>query len=195
MGDVVFLGAISKGVIHAKVDAVVNHKDGAGKFDRRDAFLKALRQAAGPTDYGTLLETQAGALRAETTYLRDAFYTSPNAWGGDGDAAYAILRLGLIKAIEEAGDTLLLDSYWLAAAGDKVVEAILCKSSTQVTRIFLTPPIPMTAENSRKRHTDAPMWVITAQGTPKETEGFERNDAVVRGVQGKVVTWQRREFP
>jgi hypothetical protein len=194
MGDVVVAGAISKGVIHVKVDAVVNHTDGAGKFDRREGFLQALRQAVAPTDYGTLLETQAGALRAETTYLRDVFYTTPNGWGADGGSVFAILRLGLIRAIEEAGSTRLLDSYWLAAS-EKVVETIICRSPIQVTRIFLTPPIPMTPENSRKRHTDAPMWVVTPQGAPSEREGFERNDAIVRAVEGNTVTWQRREFP
>jgi hypothetical protein len=194
MGDVVVPGAISKGVIHVRVDATVNHKDGMGGFDRRAAFLQALRQTTRPADSGQFLETQAGALRSETTYLRDVFYTTPNAWGADGDAVFNVLRTGLIKAIEEAGTNLLVDSYWLAAS-EKVVETIVCKSPVQVTRIFLTPPIPMTPENSRKRNTDAPMWVVSPQGEPPENDGFERNDAVVRAVQGRMVTWQRREFP
>lgn len=198
MGNLVMSGAISKGVIHKKIDDLVNEKDSSGRFAKRDAFLRALRLAAGPPAYLNLLEAQAGATRDEITYLRSKFYTTPNAWRGDGKAAYHILHIGLIKALEEAGDRLPLDSYWLAAAGGKTTESIVCRSATQVTRIFLTPPVPMpTGTRSRQliRHTDVPMWVVASRGNPRQKVGFETSDAIVRTVNGKVVTWQRREFP
>lgn len=195
MGDLVMSGAISKGVIHKMVDDVVNERDSAGKFHKRDAFLAALRQATSPAAYLTLLAAQAGATRDQITYLRDKFYSTPNAWKADGKSVYAILRIGLIKALEEAGGTLLLDSYWLAAAGGKTTEAIICRSATQVTRIFLTPPIPMPKAPRPKRHTDVPMWVVAPRSDAKQKAGFETSDAIVKAVSGKVVTWQRREFP
>ena len=100
-----------------------------------------------------------------------------------------------VKALEEIGDRLLLDSYWLPAASAQAVEVIICKSATQVTRIFLTPPVPPGAGPMNTRHTDAPMRVVCAQTKPEEQPNFAVHDAVVRAVQGKVVTWQRREFP
>ena len=198
MGNLVTSGAISKGVIHKIIDDLVNERDGAGRFVKRDTFLKALRQATSPPAYLKLLKEQAGATQDQILYLRDKFYTTPNAWRADGKAVYAILHLGLVKALEEAGDTLPLDSYWLAGAQGKTTESIICKSAAQVTRIFLTPPVPMSPGAMARlpmRHTDAPMWVVAAGGTATPRKGFETNDAVVRAVRGKIVTWQRREFP
>lgn len=197
MGNLVMSGAISKGVIHKKIDDLVNEKDG-GRFVKRDAFLNALRNATSPSAYLNLLEAQAGATRDEITYLRSKFYSTPNAWRGDGKAAYHILHVGLIKALEEAGDRLPLDSYWLAGAGGKTTESIICKSATQVTRIFLTPAVPMpTGARARQmiRHTDVPMWVVASRVDARQRVGFATSDAIVRTVSGKVVTWQRREFP
>lgn len=195
MGDLVMAGAISKGVIHKMVDDLVNARDG-GRFHKRDTFLEALRRATSPTAYLRLLEEQAGASRDQITYLRTKFYSTPNAWRADGKAVYAILRVGLIKALEEAGGTLPLDSYWLAAAAGKTTESIIVRSTSQVTRIFLTPPIPMTrAEVRPKRHTEAPMWVVAPRTDARQRAGFETSDAIVKAVNGKVVTWERREFP
>lgn len=198
MGNLVTSGAISKGVIHKIIDDLVNERDGAGRFVKRDAFLKALRLATSPPAYLKLLKEQTGATPDQILYLRDKFYTTPNAWRADGKAVYAILQVGLVKALEEAGDTLPLDSYWLAGAQGKTTETIVCKSAAQVTRIFLTPPVPMApgvAARLPRRHTDAPMWVVAARDGVTRKKGFETNDAVVRAVSGKVVTWQRREFP
>jgi hypothetical protein len=195
MGNLVTSGAISKGVIHKIIDDLVNERDSAGRFVKREPFLKALRQATNAAAYLKLLKDQAGATQDQILYLRSKFYTTPNAWRADGKAVYAILHVGLIKALEEAGDTLPLDSYWLAAAGGKTTESIVCRSATQVTRIFLTPPVPMPRGMMARRHTDAPMWVVAARGGAKEKAGFETSDAIVRAVSGKIVTWQRREFP
>jgi hypothetical protein len=198
MGNLVTSGAISKGVIHKMIDDLVNESDSSGKFVKRDTFLKALRQATSPSAYLKLLEEQAGATRDQITYLRTKFYSTPNAWRADGKSVYTILQVGLIKALEEASDTLPLDSYWLAAAGGTTTESIICKSATQVTRIFLTPPVPMPRDPRApqlKRHTPKPMWVVAPRSDAKQKKGFETNDAIVTAVGRKVVTWQRREFP
>jgi hypothetical protein len=202
MGNLVVPGAISKGIIHKRVDDLVNQKDSSGKFFKRAEFLAALRKATTTTAYLKLLESQTGAKRDETEYLERRFYTKPNAWGADGKAVYAILHAGLVTALEEAGDTLLLDSYWLAGGAGKTTESIVVKSAVQVTRIFLTPPIPLpkpkqgkkTLDPSMFRHTPAPMWVIAARNAG-EKKGVKTFDAEVKVVRGNVVTWERREFP
>jgi hypothetical protein len=216
MGNLVVPGAISKGIIHKRVDDLVNQKDSSGKFFKRAEFLGALRGATTTTAYLKLLESQAGAQRAETEYLERRFYTNPNAWGADGKAVYAILHAGLVTALEEAGDTLFLDSYWLAGGAGKTTKSIVVKSAVQVTRIFLTPPIPLPKSESKAkaksktktktkttsridpsmiRHTPAPMWVIAARASASEKKGFRTFDAEVKDVRGGVVTWERREFP
>ncbi|MFI5373724.1 MAG: hypothetical protein ACHQ8D_03700 [Candidatus Rokuibacteriota bacterium] len=194
------------------MDDLVNQKDSSGKFVKRAEFLAALRGATTTTAYLKLLENQAGVQRAETEYLERKFYTKPNAWGADGKAVYAILHAGLVTALEEAGDTLFLDSYWLAGGAGKTTESIIVKSAVQVTRIFLTPPIPLPKSESKTktktktktksridpsmiRHTPAPMWVIAARASASEKKGFKTFDAEVKVVRGNVVTWERREFP
>jgi hypothetical protein len=147
--------------------------------------------------------------RADTEYLERKFYTKPNAWGADGKAVYAILQAGLVTALEEAGDSLLLDSYWLAGGTGKTTESIIVKSAVQVTRIFLTPPIPLPTvkvkvkgkvkvksaiASSMFRRTLVPMWVIAARNAG-EKKGVKTFDAEVKVVRGNVVTWQRKEFP
>lgn len=213
MGNLVVPGAISKGIVHKKVDELVNQQDSAGKFIKRAAFLDALRKATTTTAYLKLLESQADVKRADTEYLERKFYTKPNAWGADGKAVYAILQAGLVTALEEAGNSLFLDSYWLAGGAGKTTESIIVKSAVQVTRIFLTPPIPVPTvkvkvtvkgkvklkvksviDPSMFRHTPAPMWVIAVRNAG-EKKGVKTFDAEVKGVRGNVVTWERREFP
>jgi hypothetical protein len=191
MGDIVTPGAISKGAIHQKVDALVNERNGE-HFAKRATFLDGLRRAATSEAYLTLLHDQAGSSNDEVNYLRLKFYPNPNAWRADGRLIYSLMRAGLIKALEECGSTLPLDSYWLVAPGIKKAETIVCKSANQVTRIFVTPPIPM-GQGPRRTH-DANMWVVAAQAKASEKKGFASRDAIVQSVQGKVVTWRRREF-
>ena len=59
MGDVP-AGHISKGVIHAKVDALVNSRDLKGSFDKRAAFLAALQKTTTSDQYVQILKDQAG---------------------------------------------------------------------------------------------------------------------------------------
>ena len=115
----------------------------------------------------------------------------PKGWLQALQPVYPIVRQGLIKAIEEAGDTLLVDSYWLPAATDGILEVIVARSARQVTRIILTPSSPAP---TMLRHTDAPMWVVKRK-TGNEQPGDATNNEVVESVLGDVVTWREREFP
>jgi hypothetical protein len=193
MGDGI-VGHVSKGPIHAKVDALANHRDRGGQFDRRAAFLDALiHQAQTPDAYRAILESQAGVTPGESNYLRDTWYnTGAGGFFPQVQPIYPILRQGLIKALQEAGGDLALDSYWLAIAADSVIETIVVKSAVQVTRLVVTPISPRTV---RTRNTPAPMWVVKRRTSASETVGFGPDDEVVESVEGDVITWQRRELP
>ncbi|HMH49197.1 MAG TPA: hypothetical protein VK548_03120 [Candidatus Acidoferrum sp.] len=193
MGDGI-VGHISKGPIHAKVDALVNHRDAKGQFDKRAQFLDALiNQAHTPDAYRQILETQAGVMPGESNYLRDTWYnTGTGGFFPQVQPIYQVLRQGLIKALQEAGNDLALDSYWIAVAPDSVIETIVVKSAVQVTRLIMTPISPRTP---RTRHTPAPMWVVKPKTSANEVPGFGPDDEVVESVQTSTVTWQRRELP
>ena len=192
MGDGI-VGHISKGPIHAKVDALVNHRDAKGQFDQRATFLDALiNRANTPEDYLRILQTQAHVTPDEASYLGLRWYNT----GKDGffpqvQPIYGVIRQGLIKALQEAGQHLALDSYWVAVAGDSVFETIVVKSAVQVTRLIVTPISPRTP---RTRSKPAPMWVVKRKTSASEVRGFGPDDEVVESVQGDVVTWQRLEL-
>lgn len=191
MGDGI-VGHISKGPVHTKVDALVNHKDG-GRFDRRAAFLDALVNQAHTSDlYLQILRTQADLAEKHSNYLRDTWYnTSTKEWWPSLQPIYPVLRQGLIKAVQEAGQDLLLDSYWAPCAGDNVIETLIVKSAVQVTRIIVTPVSPrwLTA-----RTTPAPMWVVKQKTSAIEVVGHGPHDEVVEAAHGNVLTWRRREL-
>jgi hypothetical protein len=193
MGDGI-LGHVSKGPVHTKIDALVNQRDAKGQFDQRAAFLDALINKANTSeDYLGILQAQARVTKDQADYLRLRWYGA----GKEGffpqlQPIYPIIRQGLIKALQEAGQTLALDSYWVAVAGDSVFETIVVKSAVQVTRLLMTPISPRTPETSRK--TPAPMWVVKRKTGAAEVPGFGPNDELVESVRGDVVTWQRREL-
>lgn len=193
MGDGI-QGHISKGPIHSKVDAALNRQDQpGGPFVRRAAFLAALIKAQTSTDYLALIESEANVDVADSNYLRDTWYaTGPSAWWSNLQPIYPILQQGLIKTIQEAGEQLLIDSYWLPTLGATGVEVIVARSPRQVTRLIVTPP---SQGSMRTRHTDAPMWVVKVRTGVQEQPGFATGDEVVTSVAANVITWQRRELP
>ena len=190
MGDGI-QGHISKGPIHTKVDAALNRQDQpGGPFVRRAAFLAALMKAPAAIDYLALIKLEANVDQADLNYLEATWY-SPTGWWSTLQPIYPILQQGLIKTIQEAGDQLLIDSYWLPALGATGVEVIVARSARQVTRLIVTPP---SQGAMRTRHTDAPMWVVKVR-TGAEQPGNATGDEVVESVAGNVVTWRRRELP
>jgi len=194
MGEGV-LGHISKGIVLTKVDAVVNHLAAAGTsggpwFDLRQTFLESLRAANTEAAYRQVLESQALVSTDESNYLGETWY-QPTGWWSNPAAIFAVVRRGLIKAIEMAGDQLPLDSYWLPAAPSGVIEVIVCRSAQQVTRIILTPP---SGGPQHPRPTPREMWVVKPR-IGQEQEGFETYDEVVESADGNVVTWRVRDMP
>jgi len=183
---------MSKGVIHAKVDALVNSRDLKGGFDKRAAFLAALQKATTSDQYIQILKDQAGVTVKEADYLNEYFYEEGERWWEPLQPVFPILHQGLIKALEEAGDTLLLDSYWLPAADAQTVEVIICKSDTQVTRIFHTPPPGEGPQSMRTK--PAPIWILKAKGDSALQKGVRTTDAVVEKIDGTVATWRIQEL-
>jgi len=191
MGDVP-AGHISKGVIHAKVDALVNSRDLKGAFDKRAGFLAALKLATTSDQYIQILKDQAQVTDKEADYLNDYFYKVGERWWESLQPVFPILHQSLIKALDEAGDTLLLDSYWLPAADAQTVEVIICKSETQVTRIFHTPPPGDGPQSMRTK--PAPIWILKAKADPSVQKGVRTTDAVVERIDGTVATWRMQEL-
>jgi hypothetical protein len=86
-------------------------------------------------------------------------------WWQDRQPIVHVIRQGLIKALEEAGYDaaqkpnsawLPIDSYWICA-GDSF-EVIVTRSDVQVTRLLLTPSVPV---HLPYRHSSLRnMWVI-----------------------------------
>ena len=128
----------------------------------------------------------------EADYLNEYFYEVGKRWWEPLQPIFPILHQGLIKALEEAGDTLLLDSYWLPAADAQTVEVIICKSETQVTRIFHTPPPGDGPQSVRTK--PAPIWILKAKTDPAVQKGVRTTDAVVEKIDGTVATWQIQEL-
>lgn len=192
MGDGI-LGHISKGPVHAKIDALVNEKDSKGRFDKRAAFLDAIiNQAHTSDDYRRIIMAQARVTEKESTYLADTWYnTGPTGWWSARQPIYPGLRQGLIKALQEAGQDLMLDSYWAPVAGEAVMETIIVKSAVQVTRLIVTPASPWLLT---PRSRPAPMWVVKPQMNANEVLGFGAHDEDVESIQGNIVTWRRREL-
>ena len=194
MGDGI-VGQISKGPVHTKVDDYVNHTNSAGQFHNRAGFLTKLIQAGTFRQYLQILQTDVGLTPAEVNYLAARWYdpASPKLLWSDLQPIYPLLRQGLIKALQEAGSTLLLDSYWMPVGAPSLLAVTIAKSPVQVTRTILTPPSHM-PEQSPPRTVDVPMWAVTPQEHPPVAVNHTTHDGVVKGVNGNVVTWQRREL-
>jgi hypothetical protein len=178
MGDIV-TGHISKGAVHRKIDALVNRWE--FYFYRRAAFLDALKHEAATVEiYLDILQRPSpdwpGVTQAEADYLRRTWFGT---WWPGLQPVYPRVRHGLIKAIEEAGNFRLLDSYWCSAGADTVFEVFVLRSFFQVTRIILTPPPPTDAPVPPMRTNASPAWVVKprvadeAPGTQTLTEIVE----------------------
>jgi hypothetical protein len=149
MSSEVISGNIFKGPVHARVDALVNHQDEHGVFDKREAFLTALKDWS--RDYVQILVEYTELPNDQAVYLRNTWYNLDPAvgWWPEHQPIQPIIRQGLIKAIEvamEDPDTkkkrnLPLDSYWVLGRSDQF-EVSVTWNNYQVTRLLFTPPSP-----------------------------------------------------
>jgi hypothetical protein len=190
-------GKITKGVVHTKVEALVNRNPEA-----RRRFLAALKDWKGKPDYLQILVDHAGLTPKDAAYLRNTWY-SQDGWWPEQQPVESIVRHSLIKALELATldpDTgrerdLPVDSYWLCV-GD-AFEVILISSDQQITRLILTPPGPSDAAvNLRNLTARGPLWVIR-RSSDAERPGEERLGEIVEHVEGEdqVVTIRLKAAP
>ena len=195
MGEGVF-GNLVKGPVNQAVDRAVND------LAHRAEFLAALRSADTTEKYYTLLKAK-GLDPKQAEYLHDWWYDGPPPERYDKPPGYKperfwpwlqpiypLIRRGLIKAIEEAGAALPLDSYWSAAGTE--VQTLITLSQHQVTRIIVTPPTP--PPTVVRKH-PAPIWVVR-KGNPTLQPGYfpPAHDVVVESVEGDVITWHVWDF-
>ena len=192
MGDGI-LGHLSKGPIHRKVDDYVNAKSG-GTYVNRSGFLnKLINQVNTSADYLQILQNDVGIIPSDINYLASTWYdTGAGGWWHNLQPIFPILNRGLIKALQVAGTTLPLDSYWIPMPGAPQVSVVIAKSPAQVTRIILTPKAGSMAQ---QRTQAADMWEVTQQTNPASHVGDTTIDAIVEAVPGNEIIWQRREFP
>ena len=162
---------IAKGSVLRKVDNAVNAQNAKGVFSRREELLYVLKsiqpeERDRTADYLRFLTAHVpGISQAEREYL-EAYYFScrgePSLWHplALSEPIEPIVRLGLIKAIEEAhAHNLPLDSYWEAADTDSVFETIVICSAHQVTRLIRTPHPTAPTGHPDALMNDAPIFL------------------------------------
>jgi hypothetical protein len=153
MTEGISLSTISKGIVHAKVDRLLNDK----KNPKRNEFIEAVKNWS--IDYLELL-TIAGVTPPEVEYLREYWFdpnwADPNSecWWREHQPIEPIVRQGLITAIDIATqdpdadqprpEPLDVDSYHIYGERDHF-ESLVTWTDKQVTRIVLTPPHPKEA--------------------------------------------------
>jgi hypothetical protein len=125
---------IVKGVVHEKIEALVNNDPAA-----RQRFLTALKTSQ--QDYVQLLVDNVGVTPSEEQFLRTYWYNL-NGWWPDKQPIEPIVRQRLIEALELAvTGNLPIDSYHLIDSGNRF-DSVVVSSTCQITRLIVTPPIP-----------------------------------------------------
>jgi hypothetical protein len=175
-------GIIAKGLVNRKVDNTCND------LSKRDAFLAALRDAG--RDFVQILIEHASVTSREADHLRRYWFNdkwaAPDSgcWWQDKQPIVSIVRQGLIKALEVATQdpdtgekrSLPIDSYWLS--GGATFEVIVTCSPQQITRIILTPPVPVHLPGNLTAR--APIWVVKHSTPGEEVERTENGVLVAR---------------
>jgi len=152
------------------MDNAVNARDAKGVFSRREELLSLLKSIQPENNEQTesylqfLIDHVPGITQKESDYLKNYFFTQgvDSLWGENfsGKPIEPIVRLGLIKAIEEAiARNLPLDSYWEAADTDTEFETIIICSAYQVTRLIRTPH-PTAPSGFSPLRNDSPIFLL-----------------------------------
>jgi hypothetical protein len=128
------LSLITKGVVHQKIEALVNNNP-----SERQRFLTALKNA--PQDYIQLLVQYVGLTQQEAEFLRTYWY-NPNGWWPEAQPIEPKVSQSLIEALQLAVDrNLPIDSYHVVGGGNQFDVAVV-SSPWQITRLIVTPPLP-----------------------------------------------------
>jgi hypothetical protein len=129
-----YLARITKGVVHQKIEARVNHNPA-----ERQRFLTALKNA--PQDYVQLLVQHVELTQQEAQFLRTYWY-NPNGWWPEAQPIEPKVSQSLIEALELAVEkNLPIDSYHVVGGGNEF-DVVVVSSPWQITRLIVTPPVP-----------------------------------------------------
>ncbi len=171
-------GNISKGPGHIAIDGQLNYRED-GEYVRRPAVRAAL---ANPENrYVDLLRSVFHVPEAIVHYVEYHWYyhdiMAPQMWWKDKQPVEPLFRQSLIEAIDLAGD-LPINTNWMPIGHRNVdrayvplgiyrpdeypFEVIMMKSATQLTRLILTPPIPVSRQGEGHYTEPSKMWVVKA---------------------------------
>ena len=191
MSDEGIPGNISKGPGHIAIDAQLNYQEN-GKYVRRPDIRAALTNP--DNKYVDLMrsvfQVPEHIVRYVSYHWIPEDITQPHVWWRDKQPVEPLFRQSTIEAIDLAGD-LPIDTYWMPIgsrnvdrryvpdgiynSADYPFEVIMTKSEHQLTRVFLTPPIPAN-QNARDQFTElSDVWVMRATRDPSLL-GEERID-------------------
>jgi hypothetical protein len=189
-------GQISKGIVHQKVDHVLNHGN-------RAAFRARLKTATTSAMYLTMLQ-DANVMgpdvltREEADYLQRTWYNEDptTGWWWPAQPIYPILRQGLLKTIvqADAAGSLPIDSYWLPVTTGDLVAVLVAVGERQVTRLIITPPSPYLDSLPRA---PVSIWEIKrghdghSGDEAPELQAFPLDD--VEALDTTVKVWRRKE--
>lgn len=203
-------GNINKGPGHVAIDYQLNYQED-GRYVRRPAIRAAL--ANPDNNYVDLLRSVFHVPEAVVRYVEYHWYwsdiTAPQVWWKDKQPVTPIFRHSLIEAIDLAGD-LPIDTYWLPIGYRNVhrsyvpreiyrpdeypFEVIMMKSEQQLTRLIVTPPIPLPGDIEERYTEPSNIWVIKAARDilPHGEVRFEDTMAVVNLYEQRAYLMERR---
>ena len=167
---------VYKGPEHVAIDDQLNCQE-AGRYVRRPALREALADSA-----MAFVDVLRSAFEVPDIVLRDMAdhwchpdIEAPQVWWKDKQPVAPILRQSLIAAIDLAGD-LPIDSYWMPMGYREVSEhkvprdlyrpdaypfrVVLTKSDWQLTRLIVTPPVPVPTDIAARFTEPSNLWVV-----------------------------------
>jgi hypothetical protein len=194
-------GQISKGIVHQKVDHVLNHGN-------RATFLAGLKRANTAEKYLDLLQKTDVMgpdvlTPEEALYLKNTWYNEDpkTGWWWQAQPIYPILHKGLLKTIVQANaaGNLPIDSYWLPVTTGSLVAVLVAVGEYQVTRIIITPLSPYLDALTRE---PVSIWEIkrghdghSGPGGDEDPEPQPFLDDDIEALDESVKVWRRKERP
>ena len=166
---------IAKGPAHIAMDAYLNYKEN-GRFVKRSEIRNAL--ANPENDYIDILRDVFNSPKVVIDYVALHWYNrnilAPQCWWKDKQPIEPIVRQSLIKAIDLAED-LPIDSYWVPVGRRNIhpnnyplgvyqpdeypFEVLISRGEHQLTRIILTPPVPIHTRPETFKYPST-FWVV-----------------------------------
>ncbi|WP_089721210.1 hypothetical protein [Candidatus Entotheonella palauensis] len=155
---------IVRDATYTHLDALLNHRDAQGTFDRRDEILAVLQdRTRGYLHVLTeLCQMPQAALDQALAFWYNANWSAPKSdcWWKAEQPIEPTLREGLMLAVRMAMKANLpIASYWLPDFDRCRVSVV--DTEAQITHLVLTPPIPLPPQAWTQNISDAAdLWVV-----------------------------------